>query len=135
MSGPTYFSHVLNTITQSIRAKQHEALYNILLIITDGEIHDMEATKDLVVASSHLPFSIIIIGVGDEKFKLMKELDSDDALLRDSRGQNAIRDIVQFVKFKKYIGQGPAKLAEKVLKEVPDQLVSFMLAKNIQPSK
>jgi hypothetical protein len=36
----------------------------------------MEATKDLVVASSHLPFSIIIIGVGDEKFKLMKELDS-----------------------------------------------------------
>jgi hypothetical protein len=37
----------------------------------------------------------------------MKELDSDDALLRDSRGSPAIRDIVQFVKFKKYIQLGP----------------------------
>jgi len=63
----------------------------------------MEATKDLIVAGSHLPLSIIIIGVGDEKFKLMKDLDSDDKLLRDSRGQLATRDVVQFVKFKKYI--------------------------------
>lgn len=54
----------------------------------------MEATKDLVVAASHLPISIIIVGVGDEKFKLMKELDSDDALLRDSRGALAARDVV-----------------------------------------
>lgn len=77
-----------------MRSKQHEALYNILLIITDGEIHDMEATKDLVVAASHLPVSIIIVGVGNEKFSLMKELDSDDALLRDSRGALAIRDVV-----------------------------------------
>lgn len=54
----------------------------------------MEATKDLIVAGSHLPLSIIIVGVGEEKFKLMRELDSDDALLRDSRGQTAIRDVV-----------------------------------------
>lgn len=94
----------------------------------------MDASKDIIVGASHLPLSIIIIGVGEEKFKLMKELDSDDALLRDTRGQTAIRDIVQFVKFKKYVTQGPAKLAEKVLKEVPDQLVSFMMAKNIQPN-
>ena len=82
-------------------------MYNILLILTDGEIHDMEATKDLVVSGSNLPLSIIIVGVGEEKFKLMKELDSDDALLRDSRGNTAIRDVVQFVKFKKYIQYGP----------------------------
>ena len=63
----------------------------------------MEATKDLIVAASQLPLSIIIIGVGEEKFKLMKELDSYDALLRDSRGNQAIRDVVQFVKYKKYI--------------------------------
>jgi len=108
-------------------------LYNILLILTDGEIHDMEATKDLIVAASGLPLSVIIIGVGEEKFKLMKELDSDDALLRDSRGTSAVRDVVQFVKFKKYIQYGPQKLAEKVLKEVPDQLVSYMLSKGIKP--
>ena len=31
-----------------------------------------------------------------------------------------MRDLVQFVKFKKYIAHGPATLAEKVLKEVPE---------------
>jgi hypothetical protein len=63
----------------------------------------MEATKDLVVAASHLPLSVIIVGVGEEKFQLMKQLDSDDALLRNSRGEQALRDVVQFVKFKKYV--------------------------------
>lgn len=107
LSGPTYFSHILHQVIATIRSKLAEPLYNILMIITDGEIHDMEASKDAIVAASHLPLSVIIIGVGDEKFKFMKQLDSDDALLRDSHGNTAIRDVVQFVKFKKYIQQGP----------------------------
>lgn len=69
-----------------IQARGGPGLYNILLIITDGEIHDMPATKDLLVQGSRLPLSVIIIGVGSEKFKMMKELDSDGKLLRDSRG-------------------------------------------------
>ena len=87
----------------SIQQKLNEPLYNILLIITDGEIHDMEATKDLIVAASHMPLSVIIVGVGEENFQLMKQLDSDDALLRNSRNEQAVRDVVQFVKFKKYV--------------------------------
>jgi hypothetical protein len=37
----------------------------------------MDETKRLIVEASDLPLSIIIIGVGIEKFKAMKELDSD----------------------------------------------------------
>lgn len=62
----------------------------------------MDETKKLIVDASELPLSIIIIGVGQEKFKMMKELDSDGSLLRDASGRSAKRDIVQFVKFKKY---------------------------------
>ena len=80
----------------------------------------MLATKDIIVGASALPLSVIIIGVGNEKFKLMKQLDSDKSLLRDSSGRQASRDIVQFVKFKKHAALGQHKLAEKVLKEVPD---------------
>jgi len=36
------------------------------MILTDGEIHDMNKTMDLVVHAARLPLSIIIIGVGNE---------------------------------------------------------------------
>eukprot|EP00347_Sterkiella_histriomuscorum_P001485 403371854 len=134
LSGPTYFSHVISQMQNIIKSRGPMAFYNILLIITDGEIHDMQSTKDLIVQGSSMPLSIIIIGVGEEKFALMKQLDSDRELLRDSMGRPAQRDIVQFVKYKKYAAQGIPKLAEKVLQEVPDQLVNFMVNNGIKPA-
>ena len=53
-------------------------MYHIFLILTDGEIHDMQQTVNLVIEASGLPLSIIIVGVGNESFELMVELDSDD---------------------------------------------------------
>lgn len=50
------------------------------MIITDGEIHDMEETKKCIVESSHLPLSIIIVGVGSADFTNMEILDGDDGL-------------------------------------------------------
>lgn len=41
-------------------------MYHILLILTDGEIHDMEETKNIIIKASSLPLSIIIVGVGNE---------------------------------------------------------------------
>jgi hypothetical protein len=38
--------------------------------------------------------SVIIIGVGNEDFEKMRFLDSDDKILRNSKGQAAMRDIV-----------------------------------------
>lgn len=49
-----------------------------------------------------MPLSIIIIGIGNENFKKMKKLDSDNKLLQDAKGRTCKRDIVQFVKFRKY---------------------------------
>ena len=112
----------------------NQPIYNVLLILTDGEIHDMDSTVSQIVRASSSPLSIIIIGVGNEKFKLMKRLDSDDSVLRDNYGNCVLRDIVQFVKFKKYSMAGAPALAEEVLREIPDQLVSYMLSANIYPS-
>lgn len=70
-----------------------------MLIITDGDIHDMKETTDIIVELSKYPVSIIIIGVGNENFEKMKFLDSDEKILRNSKGQAAARDIVQFVRF------------------------------------
>ena len=56
--------------------------YFVLLIITDGIITDMEDTKRSIVAAAGLPMSIIIVGVGNEDFSAMEELDGDE---RNSR--------------------------------------------------
>lgn len=61
-------------------------MYQTLLLLTDGEIHDMPGTKETIVRLSLLPCSIIIIGVGNANFAAMKELDSDDKKLTDKNG-------------------------------------------------
>ena len=38
----------------------------ILLILTDGDIHDKKATMDLLVKCGKLPLSVIIVGIGNE---------------------------------------------------------------------
>lgn len=52
--------------------------YFILLIITDGVINDMQDTINEIVRATRFPMSIIIVGVGDEDFSLMDELDADE---------------------------------------------------------
>lgn len=47
-------------------------------------ITDMDQTKQAVVAASAFPMSIIIVGVGGADFKMMEELDSDDAVYVNS---------------------------------------------------
>jgi len=72
-------------------------MYHILLILTDGEIHDMNQTKDLIVECSKYPLSIIIVGIGNADFTNMITLDGDEQVLRNSKGEPTERDIVQFV--------------------------------------
>ena len=66
LSGPTYFSHVLRVVLEYMKANVQLTMYHILLILTDGAIHDMRETLDVIVEMSKYPVSIIIIGVGNE---------------------------------------------------------------------
>jgi hypothetical protein len=69
--------------------RRGEKTYNVLMILTDGVIMDMGQTKDQIVRASSLPLSIIIIGVGNENFSAMEELDGDNGTLRDTNGRAA----------------------------------------------
>jgi Copine len=69
-------------------------MYHVMMILTDGEIHDMKETINLIVELSKFPVSIIIIGVGHDEFENMKRLDGDNQRLRNSSNQMASRDIV-----------------------------------------
>jgi len=74
----------------------------VLLIITDGEITDMDQTLFTIVQASGLPMSIIVVGVGAADFTAMNILDGDEGVLKAPNGQRARRDIVQFVPFRQF---------------------------------
>lgn len=120
LNGPTNFSPLISTVCKFV-SSQGEGNYFILMIITDGEICDIDDTKNIIVSASLLPLSIIIIGVGSSSFEAMNLLDGDDLPLRNSQGKLIERDIVQFVPFSKYEND-PQMLSEEVLKELPDQI-------------
>uniref|UniRef100_A0A8D2ZY42 Copine family member IX n=1 Tax=Scophthalmus maximus TaxID=52904 RepID=A0A8D2ZY42_SCOMX len=136
--GPTNFAPVINKVANCAAEITDGSQYFVLLMITDGVISDMVQTKEAVVNAASLPMSIIIVGVGPAEFDAMEELDGDEVRV-SSRGRLAERDIVQFVPFRDYIDRSGnqvlsmARLAKDVLAEIPDQLLSFMKTRGIEP--
>jgi len=111
--------------------------YTVLLLLTDGQANDIDASVRAIVEASSSPLSIIIVGVGGADFSAMEFLDSDGQRL-SSGGRVAQRDIVQFVPFRKHAavgGNGNAgpRLAADVLAELPGQIVSYFMARGMPP--
>ncbi|KAM9859836.1 copine-1 isoform 2-T3 [Aulostomus maculatus] len=138
LSGPTNFSPIINHVASiaSAAAQTNSASqYFVLLILTDGEITDFDQTRDAIVRASRLPLSIIIVGVGPADFKAMELLDGDNGVLRSTVGEAVARDIVQFVPFRQFKDAPLAALAQSVLAEVPNQLVSYFKMRGFEPPK
>ncbi|XP_030605339.1 copine-4 [Archocentrus centrarchus] len=134
--GPTNIAPIIQKVAKSASQEVHtkEAMqYFILLILTDGVITDMADTREAIVQASHLPMSIIIVGVGNADFSDMQMLDGDDGILRSPKGEPVLRDIVQFVPFRNFKHASPAALAKSVLAEVPNQVVDYYNSKGIKP--
>ncbi|XP_071823026.1 copine-8-like isoform X2 [Apostichopus japonicus] len=135
--GPTNFAPVINHVASFAAATKDGSEYFILLIITDGIITDMQKTKKEIVRAASLPMSIIIVGVGNEDFTAMEELDGDEVRL-SFQGKVAERDIVQFVPFRDFENANnavisQAQLAKEVLAEIPDQFLSYMRSNGVKP--
>ncbi len=134
--GPTNFAPIITYIGNMAEYYVRNRLvynYIVLLMLTDGDITDPEETIDTIVKYSRLPLSIVIVGVGNNKFAEMEILDADKGPLRSPlSGQSAVRDIVQFVPFTQFAANH-AGLAEATLKEIPLQLVDYMTEAKIAP--
>ncbi|NP_001083652.1 copine I L homeolog [Xenopus laevis] len=136
--GPTNFSPIIKHVTRFAAGEAQQktaSQYFVLLIITDGEITDLNETRNAIVQASKLPMSIIIIGVGNADFKAMEFLDGDNGVLKSSSGEPAARDIVQFVPFRQFQNAPREALSQAVLAEVPKQLVSYFKLLGLGPVK
>ena len=136
LSGPTLFSELLQKVVTDLESQeitQNRQFYTILLILTDGEINDMEETIDWIVRGSACPLSIVIVGIGNENFSKMQILDADEKPLFSSNGKKMLRDIVQFVPFRE-VNNSPYRLAQEVLDEVPREIANYFRMKGIVPN-
>lgn len=97
LAGPTKFAPVIRRATEIVNKCGDKKNYHILMIITDGDIHDMDETMQAIVdiVENNVPMSIVVVGVGCEDFSQMVRLDGDHVAIKKN-----MRDIVQFVDFK-----------------------------------
>ena len=123
-SGGTYFAPVINSINSKIKSSKQNLNYNILMIISDGYVHDIEDIIDRIVESSKLPLSVIIIGVGADVTSDMKKLNGEDGKLIDSSGEGLEKDIVQYVHFNDY-NENIEKLTQEVFRYIPQQIKDY----------
>ena len=85
--GPTFFAPVLRMQKSFIEMNKEFPMYHVLLILTDGGIHDLRECIDLIVDCSFEPLSVIIIGLGDSTdFDSMEIMDADDMVLVNGVG-------------------------------------------------
>lgn len=123
LSGPTHFAPTLRSVLQGVRQAEKDHIYTILVMMTDGDICDMDDTIDAVVEADDAALSIIIVGVGkDCDFRAMVQLDADDAALVSRKGRKSRRDLVQFVPMREWAHLPPHRFAVEVLREVPTQV-------------
>ena len=134
LAGPTQFCPMIKKTIDNIIRENNPLNYHVLMILTDGVIVDQQETIDAVIEASFLPFSLIIIGIGNDHFQEMIQLDGDDAPLISSSGIKRMRDVVQFVPFNKY-RNNPNELSSQVLEEIPRQIVEYYTMNKIYPDK
>uniref|UniRef100_A0A7S2PR51 C2 domain-containing protein n=1 Tax=Skeletonema marinoi TaxID=267567 RepID=A0A7S2PR51_9STRA len=128
MSGPTVFTEVIQlAATQAKQRYQINPLsYSILLLLTDGAVTDVEATRQVLASVADAPLSIVIVGIGNADFSAMQFLDDFETR------SGVSRDIVQFVQFSAH-EHNKASLTRATLDEIPDQLVQFFHSRGIMP--
>ena len=90
-----------------------------MIILTDGEIEDEAQAIMNIKNSIHLPMSLIIIGIGQNNFPRMVNLDNAVSTQRDSKGKLLSRDNVQFLKLDDIRNMGQ-DVAEAALANIPD---------------
>lgn len=123
--------HVANTlqflVLQEVANDEGQLSYTILLILTAGNVEDIQETKEQLIAASKDPLSVVIVGIGAANFEGMDFLDNFDHADGESR------DITKFVQFNDY--QSYNALTEAVLDEIPDQLVDYYYTQGILPGQ
>lgn len=134
LAGPTSFAPIIEMATTIV--EQNDGQYHVLLIIADGQVtrsvdterghlsQQEQKTVEAIVKASQYPLSIILVGVGDGPWDMMKEFD-------DNIPSRAF-DNFQFVNFTEIMSKNvpitrkETEFALAALMEIPSQYKATM---------
>lgn len=128
---PTIFTDVIRTAAAHARKaaraaeKINQQAYTILIILTDGDVEEVEETMAVLDEASSAPLSVIFIGIGESDFQKMRFID-------DGRELRKRRDIAVFVEFNEHTKHSQ-KFTSEACQEIPQQLADYYATKRIPP--
>ncbi|OAF67338.1 hypothetical protein A3Q56_04907 [Intoshia linei] len=124
--------HKKNILNAASKTYQNSCLtYTVLLIFLHHDFANIKDFVSLIVDISHLPISIIIMGVGDGPFIIMNMFALKKSRL-SFKGQSAVRDMVQFVT---YPIETDNLTFQKAVANVPRQIISYINIHGIKHNK
>ena len=129
LDGPTYLFPVFKENLDMLKDDDDcpTSIYHILVIITDGNNNDIDEMVRQLIKSERYPISVCIIGVGDENFSRMLQMDSRTKPLEDKDGYKSERDMCQFVRYNDFKDR-PDKMTEFMLNIIPSQVEAYYRA-------
>ena len=129
LDGPTYLFPVFKENLDMLKDDDDcpTSIYHILVIITDGNNNDIDEMVRQLIKSERYPISVCIIGVGDENFSRMLQMDSRAKPLEDKDGYKSERDMCQFVRYNDFKDR-PDKMTEFMLNIIPSQVEAYYRA-------
>ena len=107
--------------------------YNVLLLFANNDINNEKEFYNEIILSSDLPISVVIIGLGKGPFTKLENVEKNFLNLTDNNGNNAKRKNIKFISFKN-LGKNYQEIVKKSLVDIPDQMIEFLILKNINPS-